>query len=371
VQVAEQRKAMGASDAANQRSMRALRAELKARTMKGTDGRWHGPLQPTTILNFNPVELEVGGAINMRIPSFNNPSSKTQWKFARGGRIHRAHYVTLSEAKCYLSPAGHEDHVELKWAAATLHPRYLTPGEIAWHFWRAYATPTGDGEYHGGVLIFDGDIHELEETRLKKSENKVLVPESYIIPDTEGQLGIRLREADLYKELDLMVQLQVNYCNETGQKAYELFNSKDPVERKNVTKPMREWGLFGVDIGYFKEKQPWMNENADASATAEAMKVCPVCRTSTIDPDAIMCGPCKAPYDQDCAVECVKRGYPLADSFLDTLDKSHHEQVVRLLREQGERRRARESATEGVGRPARGAAASRDKEEKKEEDEPK
>jgi hypothetical protein len=338
---AEQRKAMGASDAANQRAMRALRAELKARTMKGTDGRWHGPLQPATIFNFNPECMAVGGALNMRIPSFNEPGSKTQWKFARGGRIHRAHYVTFSDAKYYLSPSGHEDHVELKWAAATLHPRYFSPAEIVWHFWRAYSTPTGDGVHCGGVLIIDGDIHELDEARLKKSGNKVLVPESYIIPDTEGQLGIRMREADLYEECDRLVSLQVNYCNEIGQKAYELFNSKDAVERKNVTKPMREWGLFGVDIGYFKEKQPWMNENADANASADAIKVCPVCRTSTTDPDAVMCGPCKAPYDQDSAVLAVERGYPIAPSFLDTLDEKHHKQVMALLEAQAKRREAR------------------------------
>lgn len=336
--VAERQQAMGRSDAANQRAMRALRAELKARTMRGTDGRLHGPLQPATILNFNPVELHVGGALNFRIPAFDYPGSKTQWEFHRGGRKHKAHYVTYNDAKYYLSPSGQEDHVDLGWAAPTLRANYISPMEIVWHFWREYSTPTGDGHMMGGVLIIDGDIHELDDTRLKKTGRKVLVPEAYVVPDTQGLMAVRVREGDLDDELNRLIEMQVNYCNESAQKAYELFNSKDETERKNVTKPMRRWGLFGVEIGYFKEKQPWMNENADAAGTAEAMKVCPVCRTSTVDPEAIMCGPCKAPYDQDCAVECVRKGYPIAESFLDTLDAQHHGEVMKLMREQAARR---------------------------------
>ncbi len=339
--VAETRQAMGRSDAANQRAMRALRAELKARTMKGTDGRLHGPLQPSTIINFNPVELHVGGALDIHVVPFDFPASKTQYKFRRGGREHPGHYLTFNDAKYYLSPSGQEDHVDLGWAAPTLRANYISPMEIVWHFWRAYSTPNGDGQLMGGVLIFDGDIHELDETRLKKTGNKILVPEAYVIPDTDGQMGVRLRESDLYDELEKMVEMQVAYCNETAQKAYSLFNSQDQIERKNVTRPMRRWGNFGVEMGYFKEKQPWMNENADASGTADAVRICPVCRTSTTDPDAIMCGPCKAPYDQDCAVECVRKGYPIADSFLDTLDTAHNAEVMKLLKLQADRRSER------------------------------
>lgn len=343
----QQRAAMGAADAANQRAMRAMRAELKSRTMMGTDNRLHGPLQPATIINFNPVELHVGGVLDRRIPAFDFPGSKTLYTFTRGGRTHTGHYVTISDAKYFMSATGQEDHPDLSWAAPTLHPRYLSPMEIAWHFWRAYSTPDGDGQMMGGVIVFDGDIHELDELRLKKSGNRIWVPESFPIEGTRGMLGFRLREASLYDEIDRMVEMQVNYCNEVGQKAYELFNSKEPEVRRNVTKPMRKWGLFGVSIGYFKEKQPWMNENADAAGTADAMRVCPVCRTSTTDPDAIMCGPCKAPYDQTCAVECVRRGYPIAESFLDTLDDKHNAEVMKLLEEQAKRREARTRLTAG------------------------
>lgn len=341
----QQKEAIGAADRANQRAMRHLRAELKDRTMKDQTGRIRGPLQPCTIMNFNPVPLHVGGQINMRIPAFSEPGSKTQWEFKRGGRLHRAHYVTLGDAKYYLSPGGQMDHPELTWATPTMSARYIPPMEIAWHFWRAYSTAQGDGEMTGGVLIFDGDIHELDEHRLKQNKNKIWVPEAYTIPDTDGQLGVRLRETDLYEELEKLIANQVRFTNEISQKAYSLFNSKDEMERRNVTRPMRVWGLFGVEIGYFKEKQPWMNENADAGGTFEAMKVCPVCRTSTIDPEALMCGACKVPYDAKCAVECVRRGWPVAESVLDVLPEAEHKEVMKLLTEQTARRQERAKAT--------------------------
>jgi len=341
---AQKQEAMGTADRANQRAMRHLRAELKDRTMKDQTGRIRGPLQPCTIMNFNPVPLHVGGQINMRIPSYSDPSSKTQWEFRRGGRLHRAHYVTLSDAKYYLSPGGSTDHPELTWAAASMVARYIPPMEIAWHFWRTYSTAQGDGEMTGGVLIFDGDIHELDEHRLKQNKNKIWVPEAYTIPETDGQLGVRLRESELYAELEKLIEMQVRFTNDISQKAYSLFNSKDDRERRNVTRPMRIWGIFGVEIGYFKEKQPWMNENADARGTFEAMKTCPVCRTSTTDPEALMCGACKVPYDAKCTVECVRRGWPVAESVLDVLPDAEHKEVLKLLSQQAERRAAREKA---------------------------
>lgn len=348
----ETKKAMGASDAANARKMRALRAELKARTIRGSDARLHGPLQPATIINFNPNALHAGGLLTERIPEFDFPGSKTRWMFERGGREHWGHYRTFTDAKYYLSTAGHEEHVDLGWAAQSLDARYMTPMEIVWHYWRMYSTEAGDAQRMGGVLIFDGDIHELDELRLKKSGGKIWVPQSFPIPETRGMIGFELRDASLEDELDKLVEMQVKYLDFRCQRAFEKANSKDEVERKNVTAVDRRWGTFGVEMGYLKEKQPWMNENANAGGTSQAIKTCPICRESTTDPDAVMCGKCQAPYDADCTVECVKRGYPVRESYIDALDpkSTQYEQVITLLRDQAQRRAQREALMKGNGK---------------------
>ena len=60
--------AMGAANKANQIAMTAMRAELKSQTMKGEDGRLHGPLQPCTIINLNPCWLKIGGGMKVNGP---------------------------------------------------------------------------------------------------------------------------------------------------------------------------------------------------------------------------------------------------------------------------------------------------------------
>jgi hypothetical protein len=104
---------------------------------------------------------------------------------------------------------------------------------------------------------------------------------------------------------------------------------------------MRRWGKFGVEVGYLSEA-PWMMKLPNANATAAARKICPVCRENTTDPELLLCPSCKAPYNADCTVEAVKRGYPVAESFIDTLDEEHYKEVMNQLRKQAERRQARE-----------------------------
>lgn len=342
---------LGQSDAANARAMSEYRSELKSITMKGEDERMHGPLQPATILNFNPVRLRVGGLIRTSIPAADEPGSKTTWQFERGGRVHKASYVTFSDAIYYLATTGHEEHADLGFAAQTMAPRHMSPMEIVHHFWRAYMTESGDAQRMGGVLIFDGTIHELAEHRLKKSGGKIWTIEAHPIPGARGRYVYRPQRVDLAEKLNAMIELQVNYLNQQIQRADEYAASKDPQMPKNITPPMRAWGLFGVEMGYVKERRPWMSEHSTADGNADAIRICPICRESTRDPEQVMCGPCKAPYNAECTVECVRRGYPIAESFIDALDEKSeaYAEVMKQLRRQAERRAERAALLAGKG----------------------
>ena len=62
--------AMGQANKSNQTAMLAMRAELKSQTMRGEDGRLHGPLQPCTIINLNPCWLKIGGGMKINVPPY-------------------------------------------------------------------------------------------------------------------------------------------------------------------------------------------------------------------------------------------------------------------------------------------------------------
>lgn len=335
--------AEGESARRNRIAMVRARSELHSQTMLGTDGRMHGPLQPATIINFNPVSLFVGGQLKFRIPACNQPGSKTTWQFNRGGRTHVGSYVTFRDADYCMSTTGQNDRPDLGYASPTLDVRYLRPIEIAWHFWRQYSHEDGDAQKVGGVLIFDGDIHELDEDRLAKNGNVVWVPESYVIPETKGEIAFRLRKSHLYDELERLIDMQVEFCSGVCQRAHELFNAKDDISPKQITQVHRKWGVFAVEMGYLKERQKWMEERPNAMATAAALKTCPICRVTTTDNDKVMCGPCQAPYDEECLVECVKRGYPIAESYIDALDPNGdaYREVMEIKIEHANRREER------------------------------
>lgn len=341
--------AMGAANEANLTAMLALRAELEAQTMKGDDGRLHGPLQPCTIINLNPCWLKIGGGMKTNVPPYDwggrsddeGKPLKNKKLFLRGGREHTGHVLTVSDAQTWLSPGGHTDHIDVGWAQPTLTPRYMSPDMICWHIWREYMTESGSAQLMGGVLIFDGDIHELDKARLDRSRGAVLVPEGYPIPHGKGRYGIRLVKRDFAEMLNTAIEQQKDYLNRVAQSAYERFNSKDEEKRNSITISDRRWGKFGVEVGYL-ESAPWMLELPNANATADARKICPVCREDTVDPALLLCPACKAPYNADCTVEAVKRGYPVAESFIDTLDDAHHKEVMEHLSKQAARRRERE-----------------------------
>ena len=341
--------AMGVANKANQIAMTAMRAELKSQTMKGEDGRLHGPLQPCTIINLNPCWLKIGGGMKVNVPPYDwggkfgeghklLPNKKV---FLRGGREHVGHVLTVEDAQYWLSPGGINDHVDLSWAQATMTPRFMSPDMACWHIWREYMTSAGSAQLMGGVLIFDGDIHELDKQRLERSKGTVLVPEGYPIPDGNGRYGIKLVRKNLDEMMDLCFELQSDYLNQMSQTAYECFNSKDEMQRNAITEPMRRWGLFGVEVGYH-EKADWMMKRPNANASAASRKVCPICGKSTTDEGVLQCIDCKAPYNADCTVALVKIGHPVAESYIDALGEEHYKEVVKIKREQAARREARE-----------------------------
>jgi hypothetical protein len=341
--------ALGAANKANQTAMLALHEQLKAETFRNEDGRLQGPMQPCTIINLNPCWLKIGGGMKVNVPPFdwggiydeNHKLTRNKKLFMRGGREHIGHVLTVTEPEFWLSPGGHTEYVEIGWAQPSLTPRYMRPGMVCWHIWREHMTEAGSAPLMGGVLIFDGDVHELDKQRLEKSKGTVLVPEGHLIPGANGLLAMKLVRHDFGEMLNQTIELQKDYLNRISQKAYECFNSKDEEKRSAITEPMRRWGEFGVEVGYL-EKAPWMMRLPNANASAEARKICPVCRENTIDPEMLLCPSCKAPYNADCAVEAVKRGFPVAESFIDTLDEAHYKEVMEHLLKQKERRQGRE-----------------------------
>jgi hypothetical protein len=335
--------AMGAANEANLTAMLAMRAELEAQTMRGEDGRLHGPLQPCTIINFNPCWLRIGGGMKVIVPPYDwqGKEGNSKKPFLRGGREHVGHVLTVASAEMWLSPGGHTEHIDVGWAQPTLSPRYMSPNMICWHIWRDYMTDGGSAQMMGGVMIFDGDIHELDRNRLEKSKNTVLVPEGYPIKNGKGRYAIRYNRRDYNDVLNELIEYQKNYLNRIAQTAFELFNSKEEEKRRGITEPMRRWGRFGVEMGYFKDTAPWMMEMPNASATADAQKTCPVCRETTVQPDILLCPSCRAPFNADCTVAAVKHGYPVAESFIDALDDTHYKEVMEHLKKQAERRKER------------------------------
>lgn len=335
--------AMGAANEANLTAMLALKAELDAQTMRGEDGRMHGPMQPCTIINLNPSRVTIGGGMKLSIPPYDwdGKEGKNKKVFSRGGRMHVGHVVTDHLGQQWLSPGGHTEYLDVGWAQPTLTPRHMSPAMRCWHLWREYMTASGSAQLMGGVLIFDGDIHELDKARLEKNKGHILVPEGYPIPKGKGRYAIRYVRRDFSEVLNQAVELQKNFLNRFAQTAFELFNSKEEGARKQITEPMRRWGLFGVEVGYLKDTAPWMMELPDASASAEAMKSCPVCRETTTNAELLLCPKDGAPYNADCTVEAMKRGFPVAESFIDALDEPHYKEVLETIRMQVARRAER------------------------------
>lgn len=335
---------LGAANEANAAAMSALNAELDARTMRGEDGRVYGPLAPCTIINLNPCWLRIGGGMKINVPPYDwqGKEGKNKKVFERGGRQHVGHVLTIFRAETWLSPGGVTDYVDVGWAQPTLTPRYMTPAMACWHIWREYMTAAGSAQLMGGVLIFDGDIHELDRARLEKSKGTILVPEGFAIKNAKGRMEVKLQRRSFDELFNKVIEYQKDYLNRFSQRAFELFNSKDEEKRNQITEPMRRWGRFGVEVGYLKETVPWMMELPDAFGTAEAMKTCPVCRETSTEDGILLCPSCRAPYNAECTVQAVKAGYPVAESFIDALDDKHYAEVTEHLKKQAERRRERE-----------------------------
>lgn len=342
--------AMGAANEANAEAMRAMREQLRAETFRNEDGRLQGPMQPCTIINLNPCWLRIGGGMKVNVPPYDwggifdddHKLLRSKKLFPRGGRDHIGHVLTVTEPECWLSTGGHQEHVEVGWAQPTLAPRYMRPGMVCWHIWREYMTQGGSAQLMGGVLIFDGDIHELDKQRLDKTKGTVLVPECYPIPKAKtGVLAMRLVRKDFFEVFNTCIELQKDYLNRISQTAYECFNSKDEEKRNAITEPMRRWGEFGVEVGYL-EKAPWMMRLPNANASAAARKICPVCRRSNTDEGVLECDICHVPYNAECTLAMMRLGHPVAESYIDALDDEHYKEAMEIKRKQAARRQERE-----------------------------
>lgn len=349
---------VGRASRRTQQALLELVNQMRFETRRMADGRIEGPLRPCTVVNFNPVALEIQGQIRLTIPrpgTTKHHQVKLPWR----GREMVGHYCVIAsphiagvradkEPVYYTSTVGHEQDSELPIDVPKREPRAYNPHSIGCEIWHHYNS--AEVKLMGGILMFDQDIHWLSRTSLEAHGNKIYVPERKLLPGS-WRYAYTLREADLDEELERIFEAQRAYCEVVIQNAHALFLTGDEVQRQMITNTDREWARFARHMGYLDNDPEWLTAKLSIAGEIKNLKVCPYCGAQQKRPDIHFC-PQNHPYD---AYATFKAGLVVPEAYLEVLPEEQLDEVraiqaERKARGKGGKKKAETPAAEGEGK---------------------
>lgn len=284
--------AVGRTARARQMLVHRKMRELQGMTRQDANGLLSGPCAPATVINFNPVPLSLFGQLQRwTIPARGKGRSV---EIGYRGRKFIGSYMTVTSPEIWLVPIGvNYDPVS---DAPAMEARYIATAGIAYQFYAHYTTGADDAQHMGGILMFDGDIHTIEEHRLNKTGGIVLAPMERESGDREGlherYMVPRKFDEFLGEELDR----QRHYAEEVISQAHSYSVSQSDLIRNQLTANHITWHNYAIECGYLSAPLPWAAKKLTDSPLTDAV-FCPDCRSRQEDPEQYFCRECNAPFD--------------------------------------------------------------------------
>lgn len=254
--------------------------------------------KPSTVINFNPIQLRVcDGNVPWPIPA-SIDKHKKGITLEYSGRSYQAAFFTVREPRFVAWPTDvKKPAVDDENAIAEYKPIWISPIELLNQYKLEYTDPSKN--MTGGVIVIEGDIHAFT-----KSKGTIRIPKYEKLED--GRLSYFSEEVDIAREIAACLDLQKTRCTFMIQQGDEY--NQDDQQRKNITPVHRIWAQYAIDMGWKQQAPPWM------SATLESEETCKGCGKGKKRNDAWFCD-CGRPYNAFAAFmsgENVPEAYILA-----------------------------------------------------------
>lgn len=214
---------------------------------------------PSTVINFNPVRLQVcDGNVPWAVPSCIDKEKKSI-TVPFGGKKYTASYFTVREPRFVpwltdvKKPTADDENT-----ISEYKPIWLQPIELLNQYKLEYTDPSKN--MTGGVIVIEGDIHSFT-----KSKGTIRIPKYEKLED--GRLTYFSEEVDLEREVAATLELQKTRCTFMIQQGDEY--NQDDQQRKNITPVHRIWAQFAIDMGWKQVAPPWMSAVLDSEETCK------------------------------------------------------------------------------------------------------
>lgn len=325
--------------------------ELKNLTVRHGD-QWEGPCAPATIINLNPVPLQLYGQLQrFTMPAYDK--SPLQVKLAFRGRTFTGSYLTVTTPEVWLKITG--VNTEPTGDSPQMEAKYIPPFGLAHQFYSHYCEGAPDAQHMGGILIFEGDIHTLDSTHMKRSDRKVRMPIAEFSPDIPGEILYSAVPRALDEFLAEELNRQRGYAEAVIAQGHNFANSQADDIRNQLSNRHVTWHNYALECGYIEKAYPWASSRLQDSPLVKAV-YCPDCRQRQSDPDQYFCANCNSPFD---ACKAFLAGKVVSADRLAVYDEDSEE--FRAIRVEMNRRKARIAMLEGTDEPKAGKRKQDDK----------
>ena len=284
----------GASARKRRQAAMQLVDRLKKETFKRGD-RWEGPCVPATVINLNPVDLKliIGGDGRWCIPPAGK-GEKINLKFK--GRIFAGSYMTITSPWTYFAHTGTANDKQTGADMPAGEQHYVPPLGLAYQFHEHFVEGAADAQGMGGVLIFEGDIHNLDAKRLERSENSIWVPKKEYLEGSIAEVVYPVERHSLTTYLEQMLVMQRNFADMKINEGHSFATAQSDILRNQLSNDHRIWHNYALAMGYIDKALPWAVERLFDRPTNEVI-YCPDCHERQSDPEQYFCSNCNAPFD--------------------------------------------------------------------------
>lgn len=265
--------------------------ELKNLTVKYGDS-WEGPCAPATIINLNPVSLNLYGQLQRWMIPAQDKGAPIKLTFR--GRAFTGSYVTIFTPEVWLACTGVSP--DPTGDTAQMEAKYIPPLGLAHQFYSHYCEGASDAQHMGGILIFEGDIHGLNKPQLERTHRMVKMPKANFSPDSPGEVLYSTELIALDQYLARELSQQRGYAEAVIAQGHNYANSQADDVRNQLSNRHVTWHNYALECGYIDKPYPWASSRLQDSPLVHAV-YCPDCHTKQSDPGQYFCANCNAPFD--------------------------------------------------------------------------
>jgi hypothetical protein len=327
---AQVRIAHGASERRRQVQAKREVERLRKQTYKRGD-RWEGPCAPATVVNMNPLSLTLPPGIfqNLTVP----PAGKGKaFNMKFKGRSFAASYMTIDTPRLWAAHTGTETDRKSGSDMPSVEYNHITPLGQVHQFHEHFVVGTTDSQEMGGLIVFEGDIHELEPWRLDKNDGCIWVPQKEAVLEGLGDVVYTAQKESLKDYLERMLVMQRGYAERMIAAGHNYATSNSEMARNQLSNYHRLWHNFALEMGYLDAPKSWAVETLRDTPSRNLVR-CPMCTTAQEREDQYFCQKCNAPFDVKAA---YLAGKVVSQDWLETLEGADLEEVLVEMR----RRRA-------------------------------